>query len=321
MNEVTTNEVVRLAAEINYIKQDTARRVLDASVEIGRRLTEAKEKVPQGEWLSWLESSVSYSERTARNLMRLYREYGDETVKELFTDNQLAILGGMEPCKALALAALPVPDRKEYIETHDVSAESTRQIEEAVKAMKEAQAAQMRAEADLTAEREISQRNARSIADLEEQLKAAKSAAPDAEQIREQVQKEYADELKKTSKAARSDRKGREEAEAEVAKLKESITKMEAEAEGIRTEIQAEYEAKMAQQAAELERKYRAMQSAALQKFSVLFELLQRQLSECTAAFAKVRNEVPDKVETLVKAYNGVLEGNLLKEATDESDT
>lgn len=313
MNDVAMNTSIRLAAEINLIKQDTARRILEASVEIGRRLTEAKEAVPAGEWTNWLEQSVSYSERTAQNLMRLYREYGDETVKQLFTDNQLAILGNLEPRKALALAALPVPERKEYIETHDVSAESAREVEQAVKAMKEAEAARLRAEADLSAEREISLRNKQAVEDLEARLKAAQEqSGADPEAIRAEVEKQYASELKKTNKAARADRKNREEAEKALAEAKEQLSKLQADADGVREKVEEEYRAKLTEQTAALENKYRAMQAVSLQKFSVLFELLQRQLSECVSLFAKVRTEVPEKAELLAKAYNGVLETHLL---------
>lgn len=313
MNYVAKNTSIRLAAEINLIKQDTARRILEASVEIGRRLVDAKEAVPAGEWTDWLEQSVSYSERTARRLMTLYREYGDETVKQLFTENQLAILGNLEPSKALALAALPVPERKEYIETHDVSAESAREVEQAVKAMKEAEAARLRAEADLSAEREISLRNKQAVEDLEERLKAAQEqSGTDPEAIRAELEKQFASELKKTNKAARADRKSREEAEKALAEAKEQLSKLQADADGVREKIEEEYRAKMAEQTAALENKYRAMQAVSLQKFSVLFELLQRQLSECVSLFAKVRTEVPEKAELLAKAYNGVLETHLL---------
>lgn len=313
MNEVTTTETVRLAAEINLIKQDTARRILEASVEIGRRLTEAKEMVPAGEWTSWLDQSVSYSERTAQKLMQLYREYGDETVKQLFDDNQLAILGNLEPRKALALATLPVPERKEYIETHDISAESAREVEKAVKAMKEAEAARLRAEADLSAEREISLRNKQAVADLEERLKAAQEqSAADPEAIRAEVEKQYAGELKKTSKAARADRKSREEAEKALAEAKEQLSKMQADADGVREAVEDEYRAKMEEQAKALEKKYHAMQAVSLQRFSILFELLQRQLSECVTLFGQVRVDVPEKADLLASAYNNVLETHLL---------
>lgn len=313
MNEVAKNTSIRLAAEINLIKQDTARRILEASVEIGRRLVEAKEAVPAGEWTNWLEQAVAYTPRTAQNLMKLYREYGDDTVKQLFTENQLAILGNLEPSKALALAALPVPERQEYIETHDVSAESAREVEQAVKAMKEAEAARLRAEADLSAEREISLRNKQAVEALEERLKAAQEqSGADPEAIRAELEKQFASELKKTNKAARADRKSREEAEKALAEAKEQLSKLQADADGVREKIEEEYRAKMAEQTAALENKYRAMQAVSLQKFSVLFELLQRQLSECVSLFAKVRTEVPEKAELLAKAYNGVLETHLL---------
>lgn len=312
MNEVAMNTSIRLAAEINVIKQDTARRILEASVEIGRRLTEAKEAVPAGEWTAWLEQSVSYSEKTAQRLMKLYREYGDETVKQLFTENQLAILGNLEPSKALALAALPIPERKEYIETHDVAAESAREVEQAVKAMKAAQEAQFRAEADLTAEREMTLRHKRAAEELEERLKRVQAEMADPAAIRAEVEKEYAAELKKTSKAAREDRKNRIEAEKQLAEAKSEVSRLQADADSVRDRLEEEYRVKLEEQEKTLESKYHAMQAVSLQRFAVLFELLQRQLADCVELFAQVRADVPEKADLLARAYDGVLRTHFL---------
>ena len=77
--QARTTDVI--AAEIVVIRDQTKRLVLAASVEIGRRLCEAKELLHHGEWGKWLEEKVEYSQSTAGNLMRIYREYGDEQVK------------------------------------------------------------------------------------------------------------------------------------------------------------------------------------------------------------------------------------------------
>ena len=65
-----------IATEINSIKSQTRIMVLCNSIEIGRRLVEAKEMLPHGEWGKWLETSVDYSQSTANNLMRIFEEYG-----------------------------------------------------------------------------------------------------------------------------------------------------------------------------------------------------------------------------------------------------
>ncbi|WP_019850111.1 DUF3102 domain-containing protein, partial [Desulfitobacterium sp. PCE1] len=65
-----------IAAEINTIKHQVSKVLLFSAIEIGCRLAEAKSLIPYGEWGKWLEESVSYSQRTANNLIRLFEEYG-----------------------------------------------------------------------------------------------------------------------------------------------------------------------------------------------------------------------------------------------------
>ena len=56
---------------------DAKRRGGEAILTIGRCLTEAKQALPHGEWLPWLNERVEFSERTARNFMRLSREWSN----------------------------------------------------------------------------------------------------------------------------------------------------------------------------------------------------------------------------------------------------
>jgi hypothetical protein len=60
--------------------------VLYNSIEIGRKLTEAKSLLDHGEWGEWLENSVEYSKSTANNLMRIFDEYGSDQIT-LLGDN------------------------------------------------------------------------------------------------------------------------------------------------------------------------------------------------------------------------------------------
>ena len=56
---------------------DAKRRGGEAILTIGRCLTEAKQALPHGEWLPWLNERVEFSERTAQNFMRLAREWSN----------------------------------------------------------------------------------------------------------------------------------------------------------------------------------------------------------------------------------------------------
>lgn len=82
---------------------DIKQRVTEDFMELGQRLCEAKELLPHGEWLPWLEGRVQFSERTAQKFMQLAREY--EANPKLASD-----LGSE---KAFALLALPKEEREQ----------------------------------------------------------------------------------------------------------------------------------------------------------------------------------------------------------------
>ena len=63
---IRTPEIV--AAEINSIKEQTQNILLFNSIEIGRRLTEAKNMMEHGQFGKWLAEKVDYSQSTANNL-------------------------------------------------------------------------------------------------------------------------------------------------------------------------------------------------------------------------------------------------------------
>ncbi len=63
-----------LAAEINTIKSETQKIMMQSAIAIGRRLTEAKGAVGHGNWSGWLKENVDYSQRTASNLIKLFEE-------------------------------------------------------------------------------------------------------------------------------------------------------------------------------------------------------------------------------------------------------
>ena len=68
----------------------------EAILTIGRGLIEAKALLSHGEWLPWLEERVEFSERSARNFMRLARDWTNRQA--------LADLGATKALQLLALA-------------------------------------------------------------------------------------------------------------------------------------------------------------------------------------------------------------------------
>lgn len=125
-----------IAAEINYIAQKTRETVLSGAIEIGRRLVEAKELVPHGQWEQWLGENVSYSQSTANNLMAVFREYGGGQ-QSLFQRANPAEIADLSYSKAVALLVLPREQREEFLEQNPVAGMSTRQLQAAIKEAKE----------------------------------------------------------------------------------------------------------------------------------------------------------------------------------------
>lgn len=130
MSDLTMHKSAEvLAAEINTIKEQTRATVLSGAIEIGRRLLEAKELVPHGQWGAWLEENVDYSERTAQNLMRVFEEYGKKPNPQALAD--------LSYTKAVQLLGLPKELRDELMEGADVEGMSTRELADEVQRLRD----------------------------------------------------------------------------------------------------------------------------------------------------------------------------------------
>lgn len=132
-NELQINErnAYILAQEINVIKDQTGKILLQSSIEIGKRLKEAKELVGHGNWGAWLETSVNYSQKTAQNLIKIYEEYGEKYLTESENPNtkSISFLGYTQ---ALAMLKLDSDERENFLEENDVTTMTTKDLEAAI---------------------------------------------------------------------------------------------------------------------------------------------------------------------------------------------
>jgi len=106
-------------------------------IEVGKRLLQAKKEVPHGEWIPWLKNEVNYTERTAQKFMRIADEYGNT--------NAPSYLGSEKLWKLLDV---PTDEREAFIvkphelpsgETKTVIEMTTRELQQAIKAQKDAE--------------------------------------------------------------------------------------------------------------------------------------------------------------------------------------
>ena len=225
---------------------DAKRRGGEAILTIGRCLMEAKEMLPHGEWLPWLNERVELSERTAQKFMKLAREWSNP--------NTLADLGAS---KALMLLALPPEEREAFAEDHNVIDMSARQLEQAIRERDEARAVAKHAAADqraaeqardkmaedmrllnarLSGAREEREQAIQDIARLEAELAEVKArpveVAVETVVDRDAIDKARADaiaemqaKLDKAKEAAAKARDKQKQAEASVEILKRSLEK------------------------------------------------------------------------------------------------
>ncbi|MBI9015349.1 MAG: DUF3102 domain-containing protein [Clostridiales bacterium] len=134
MNQITIDrDAGMIAYEINIIKDQANKYLLHSSIEIGRRLQEAKDMVGHGNWSKWLEEEVNYSQRTASNLIKIHDEYGIQLLKNP-NSQALADLGYTQ---AVAMLKLDVESRENFLIVHDIDEMSTRELDTEIKKVNE----------------------------------------------------------------------------------------------------------------------------------------------------------------------------------------
>ena len=224
-----------IATEINTIKRQTQKIMLASSIEIGKRLTEAKELVDHGQWSQWLQKNVNYSERTAQNLMRVYDQYGEKfgmtEMDSLFASGAPNVFEELSYTQALALLSLPTEEeREQFVEENDVANMSTREMQDAIKAKVDAEARANDAEARASdAERMVVQEQQR--ADLaEKNLENVKAQLRNADEqktdILEQARKERETLAARVKELEARPAMSQDQTE-EIDKLKQKIKELE----------------------------------------------------------------------------------------------
>lgn len=333
MNELqTVRSAAAVGAEIRALTQQFKYMTLVYGVEVGRRLTEAKEMLPYGEFGNWLKAETEFSSATASRFMKLHAEYG-----VLLEDNSedVSTLKKVSVSNALRLLALPENEREEFAEEHDVEHMSTRELDkllaerdEAIRRAEEAEKAAAEAEDARAEVEEISEKYERymeaeekrladAVAPFEEKLAALKAENKElrerpvdiAVQIDEEAVKKAAEEAaekadKKWTKKFADAEKQVKELESKVAeadKLREQLAAAEKKAEG----ASAPYEQEIATLKKQL-----AMSSAAVTTFKLRFDSWQHSFNTMLEALADVPDDSSEKLHAAVKA---VLEGQVAR--------
>ena len=122
-----------VGAEIRSLTTQAKCLTLWYGIEIGRKLSEAKELVEHGEWLTFLKEETEFSQPTASRFMKLYNEYGADQKSLFGAESKYSTLNNLSVTNALTLLAIPESERESFAADTDAEHISARELEKLVK--------------------------------------------------------------------------------------------------------------------------------------------------------------------------------------------
>lgn len=299
-------DINTVATEIRMIQSHVKTVALEGAIEIGRRLVEAKELLPHGEWGGWLKEEFEYSQPTASRLMTLYNEYGAEQSSLFGAESKYSTLNNLSVSKALRLIAIPAEEREDFAAEHKIEDISTRELEELIR--------------KVTEERDRMQQEACQESELRRTLEMERAAEHkariEAEGIAkmkqaavEKAQKEAASARKEADKALKDMDKAMEEARAarrDLEQLKDNPQVPEETMEKLRQQFkrqveEAEARAKKAEAALKLA-------SPETATFKVQIEGAQQQMIAAVKTLQQLKEKDPETAGKLKRAVLAVIE-------------
>lgn len=149
-NVVAVRSIEIVTAEITMIRDNARKVFLESVIQIGTRLEEAKQMVPQGEWTAYLTDKLGYKPSTAQNYMRIAREFGGGQVS-LTGKTAADAFGQLSYSQILPLLGMAEEEREELAEENDLPSMSSREIAALVKERDEAKEAAEKATAEKAA--------------------------------------------------------------------------------------------------------------------------------------------------------------------------
>lgn len=309
--ETVTLEIRTLQHQANGI-------ILNYAIEIGRRLEEAKAMLPHGEWGAWLKRELDYSQSTAQNFMRVFREYGDSQQSLFGGAPKSQTFGNLTYSKALRLLAIPdEEEREKFAVENDVEHMSIRELNEALKARNEAEEKAAAAEDEARGLRQETERLREELTDQAkvyeakltsagveaDQARAAEQAAKDALE----KQREKAQRLQDALSEANTSAQAAEEEHARLARELEELRNRPAEADT--AAVEAARQAAITEMTEKVDKAKDAKKKAEEKRKAAeeSLEAAQKELAELKAKGPEVRELTQEEKDALTaEAVNKV---------------
>lgn len=323
MNDIQTKRTPDIiGAEIRGLTQQAKTMTVWFGIEIGRRLTEAKEMLEHGQWLAYLKEQTEFSRSSAGRLMTLYKKYGAAQTSLFGAEANYPTLNNLSISNALRLLAVPEDEREEFAAEHDVEHMSTRELDELIKQRDEAEQRAAKAEeqvqqaADGAAKADEQYQKAKQeLHLLREKLgnaEAQKAAAEkELSELRERPVEVAVEVDEKAVAEAVTAARAKNDAEwvEKMAKVKNELSEAGLKAEKLKAKIK-NAEEKAAASAAELERlkKSQTLNDPNTAVFKQIFEQVQEDFNKLHGSLLKVRASDPDTAQKLTAAVRALVD-------------
>lgn len=297
-----------VTAEIKSLCLEARHMMLIYAIEIGRRLVEAKDILPHGEWGDWLRNEVEFSQSTANKHMKLFEKFGARQISLLGAELNSETFTNLTYSQALKLISVPDEELEDFVKDNDIEHKSVREIERLVKerdaAAEKAAAAEQKLNEFLEEAKEIDGEKSRAESIAEERERELERERQNAEDLRNSI-REMKQELENAQREVEEYRKRAEEpslTKEQTDKLKAEITaKMKEEhAEELKAAIEkAEKKLNSAKNAQQKAEKAAAAADSRADEESAKNRLLQEQVDKLRNELAKSRNEELVRVNIL----------------------
>lgn len=314
-----------VTAEIKFLDAQAGRLVMGHALEIGRRLREAKDLVPYGEWGEYLEKQLGYTQTTANKLMKVFDEYGASQMGLFGPEVESETFTNLTYSKALALLSVPREERERFAQEVDAEHLSTRELQAAIRERDEARKALEDTKEELheTAEmldKTLEEQNARGViirklVELKARPVDVAVQEPDPAEIEKRAQEIAAGEAEKF---AAHEKQLKADAAAEKTALEEKLKKAKEQAKAEREKLEAKLkeaegkiaaageadkaEAEKLRAEAEALRKQLAMSSQEIVIFKLRFSAWQEAYKHMTEAFGALDAAQQEKMRAAIRA-------------------
>lgn len=193
MNEMNPRTIGMVTQEINQLTAQAQRLILGHAIEIGRRLTEAKQMLSHGEWGKWLKEEIHYSKSSANNMMRIFDAYGSTQLGLFGPEANSQTFGDLEYSKALALLSVPAEEREQFAQEVDAEHISVRQLKAAIQERDAAQKQAAEAAAEWELAKDALREKEKAIQLANQRLEASASEADSLRKENEQLRQRPVD--------------------------------------------------------------------------------------------------------------------------------